>query len=230
MDNISNKLKIISILLVILVTGNQCLSGQHRSWDRIEDIRKVIEMASCRSWEIIKEGDGIVLKSRWLYFGDSLKTREISSSFTVHSNIQNVLDNLKSPQKMLEWNEGLRSIKLLKQDSSAWITHTIYEIPHPFSQQDLVVKNVIVTDNQKLTILFSSLPEYIKPIKNTTRQRFYFGMWELVPINNKSTEVRFSALSFSDSRIPRIIRDPIIQRKLFNSFLKLKNQTRSGLK
>jgi hypothetical protein len=230
MDNISHNVKIITILLIILVTGYPCLSGQNRNWNKIEDIRQVTEMASCRSWETLKEDKGVILKSRWLYFGDSLKTREISSCFIVNSNLQNVLDNLKSPQKMLEWNEGLRSMKLLKKDGSVWITHTIYDIPYPFSQQDLVVKNVMVTDKQKVTILLSSLPEFIKPIKNTTRQKFYFGKWELTPINDMTTEVRFSALSFSESRIPRIIRDPIIQNKLFHSFLNLKEQTRTDIK
>ncbi len=131
---------------------------------------------------------------------------------------------------MLEWNEGLRSMKLLKQDGSVWITHTLYDIPYPFSQQDLVVKNIIVPDKQKVTILLSSLPEFIKPIKNTTRQKFYFGKWELTPVNNETTEVRFSVLSFSESRIPRLIRDPIIHNKLFHSFLNLKEQTRTDVK
>jgi glutamine amidotransferase PdxT len=66
------------------------------------------------------------------------------------------------------------------------------------------------------------LPGYIEPLKNVTRQQLYFGKWELIAHNNTTTEVKFSALSVSKSGIPRFIRDPIIQRKLLNSFSSLK--------
>lgn len=219
------KVKTITLLILAMVMGKSSLLAQQLSWEKMEDIREVTGMASCRGWETIKEDKGVTLRSRWLLFGDSLKTREISSYFIVKSDVQSVLANLQSPEKMLEWNEGLRSMKLLKQDGSIWITHTIYDIPYPFSQQDLVVKNVMVKDKQKVTILLSSLPDYIDPINDINRQRFYFGKWELNPLNSETTEVRFSALSFSSSRIPRLIRDPIIQSKLFHSFLKLKEQS-----
>ena len=72
-----------------------------------------------------------------------------------------------------------------------------------------------------------ALPGYIAPLENVNRQQLYYGMWELSPAGNGHTEVTFSAVSFSKSAIPRFIRDPLIFGRLFNSFLKLKEQASS---
>jgi hypothetical protein len=116
----------------------------------------------------------------------------------------------------------VRSINVFQQDGSSWITHTVYDIPYPLSQQDLVVKNVMIRDKQRIIILLSAIPDYIEPLKNVNRQQLYFGKWDLKILDNSCTEVKFSVLSFSKSRVPRFMRDPIIQNKLFNSFVSLK--------
>jgi hypothetical protein len=209
------------LFMILILNGTRTLA-QSEYWNTIADIRQVTAMASCKSWEILKQDGDVTLRSRWLTFGDSLKTREISSYFMVDADIQSVLVYLMHPEKILAWNEGIKSMKLLKHEKYIWITHSLYDIPYPFSQQYLVVKNILVKENQKVIILLSALPDYIVPLSNVNRQRLYFGKWELNPLDSRTTEVSFSAISFSNSSIPRVIRDPIIQKKLFNSFTMLK--------
>jgi hypothetical protein len=217
---------LIIMILIWFPVGIQSASfAQQKSWSELHDIRQVTEHSSAEKWETIKQDRGVTLRSRWLTFGDSLKTREISSHFVADADMQNVLANLLYPEQLLAWNDGARSMKVLKREEQSWITHTVYDIPYPFSQQDLVVKNTMATENEKTIILMSALPDYIAPLKNVTRQQLYFGKWELRPLGNRTTEVRFSAISFSKSRIPRFVRDPVIQNKLFNSFVRLKEQT-----
>lgn len=196
--------------------------AQQISWSAMEDIRQVTEMAFVTKWEPIKQDRGVTLSSRWIAFGDTLRTREIALHFVVQANMDRVLVHLTDPDKMKAWNDGLRSLELLSQNGSTWITHSVYDIPYPFAQQDLVVKNALIQEEHKTIILLSALPGYIKPLKNVTRQQLYFGKWELITPNSTTTEVKFSALSFSKSNIPRFIRDPIIQNKLLNSFSRLK--------
>lgn len=212
--------KVTVLFTILIINGTNALA--QKWWNTIEDIRLVTEMASCKSWEILKQDNEVTLRSRWLTFGDSLKTREISSHFVVDADIQSVLVHLILPEKVMVWNYGIKSMKLLKHEGYTWITHSVYDIPYPFSQQDLVVKNILIKENQKVIILLSALPDYIAPLSNVNRQRLYFGKWELNPLDNGTTEVSFSAISFSNSGIPRIIRDPIIQNKLFHSFSLLK--------
>jgi hypothetical protein len=188
----------------------------------MDDIRQVTKLATFTRWETIREDKGVKLSSRWLTVGDSVKTREIAAHFVVDADYESLLACLKYPEKILAWNDGVRSLNVLQQDGSTWVTHTVYDIPYPFSQQDLVVKNVMIQEKQTIIILLSASPDYIEPLKNVTRQQLYFGKWELKTVDNSRTEVRFSAISFSKSSVPRFMRDPIIQKKLFNSFVGLK--------
>lgn len=210
------------ILIGILGSGRLIAQHQQISWSTMDDIRQVTKLATSTPWETIREEKGVKLSSRWLTFGDSLKTREIAAYFIVDADSRGILDCLMNPIKMVEWNDGVRSLNVYKQDGSTWITHTVYDIPYPLSQQDLVVKNVMIRDKQKIIILLSAIPDYIEPLNNVNRQQLYFGKWELFSIENSCTEVKFSVLSFSKSRVPRFMRDPIIQNKLFNSFIRLK--------
>lgn len=216
-----DSLTIISLILFLTACRTNT-QAQQISWSAMDDIRQVIEVASSTSWEIIKQDKGVTLKSRWLSFGDSAKTREIASHFIMNADVQSVLTNLIQPEKVMTWNDGARSLKILKHEGFSWITHTVYDIPYPFSQQDLVVKNVLLKENEKTIILMFAVPGYIAPLKNVTRQQLYFGKWELSQLDNETTEVQFSAISFSKSTIPRFIRDPIIQNKIFHSFVRLK--------
>jgi len=221
----SNLKTIISTTLALFwIVGSINLSAQHQqiSWRTMDDIRQVTQLATIARWETVREDKGVKLSSRWLTFGDSLKTREIAAQFVVNADYHSVLVCLMTPEKMLKWNDGVRSLSVHQQEGFTWITHTVYDIPYPFSQQDLVVKNVMIQENKKTTILLSASPDFIEPLKNVNRQQLYFGKWELKILDNSKTEVKFSAISFSKLSVPRFIRDPIVQNKLFNSFVRLK--------
>jgi hypothetical protein len=212
-----------ALMLMLVLTGFRIdVAAQQISWSAMEDIRQVTELATVSRWETMKQDKGVTLSSRWLSFGDSLRTREIALHFRVDADMERVLDYLTDPEKMNDWNDGVRSLELLEHKGTTWITHTVYDIPYPFAQQDLVVKNTMKQEKQKIIILLSALPGYIQPLKNVTRQQLYFGKWELTTADHTTTEVKFSALSFSRSGIPRFIRDPVIQNKLFQSFSRLK--------
>jgi hypothetical protein len=212
-----------ALVLMLVLTGFRInVAAQQISWSAMEDIRQVTELATVTRWEMIKQDKGVTLSSRWLSYGDSLRTREIALHFSVDADMERVLAYLTDLKKMKDWNDGVRSLELLEHKGSTWITHTVYDIPYPFAQQDLVVKSTMKQEKQKIIILLSALPGYIKPLKNVNRQQLYFGKWELTTADNTTTQVKFSALSFSKSGIPRLIRDPVIQNKLFKSFSRLK--------
>lgn len=213
-----------TVLILIWIQGYLSLNAQHQqiSWSTMDDIRQVTQQAIIDRWVTVREDKGVKLCSRWLTFGDSLKTREIAAHFVVDADYQSVLACLMTPEKMLAWNDGLRSLNIHQKEGYTWITHTVYDIPYPFSQQDLVAKNVMIKEKQKILILLSASPDYIEPLKNVNRQQLYFGKWEIKTLDNSSTDVKFSAISFSKSSVPRFIRDPIIQNKIFNSFVRLK--------
>ena len=217
------------IMVFILVSGlsinNGIATAQHASLKDSKNISQVIALAICGPWETIRQEQGISLRSRWLTFDETLKTREISLRFVVNSDVQGVLVNLADPERFRTWNDGVRSLRMIKRSDSTWITHIVYDIPQPFSQQDLVIMHEMITESRRTIIQMVAVPDAVPLLKNVNRQQHYFGQWELVSINSTQTEVKFNAISFSKTNIPRFIRDPIIQNKLMQSFIRLKEQS-----
>jgi hypothetical protein len=228
-NRIMNQVIVFGISLIWMLTGSQFSTfARNSQQDDNSYIRWIAELADCRDWEKVRDEKGVKIRTRWLLFGDTVKTREISLSFITDADTKDILVNLMQPEKVMKWNEGVRSFQLLKNEGSTWITHTVYDIPYPLSQQDLVVRNVMLQEGKRTVILVTALPGYISLLENINRQQLYFGKWELSPSGNGFTEVKFSAVSFSKSGIPRFIRDPIVFNRLFNSFLKLKEQASSN--
>lgn len=213
------------ILFSGLIINERPSSAQHIPLMNMKEINKVIALASCGEWETIRQDQGVTLRSRWLTFGDTLKTREISSRFVVNTHMHGVLANLMEPGRFQAWNDGVRSVRMLQRSDSSWITHIVYDIPQPFSQQDMVIMHEMKTEERRILVHMYAVPDAVPPLKNGNRQRLYFGQWEIRAINSTRTEVRFSAISFSQTNIPRFVRDPIIQNKLMRSFIRLKEQS-----
>jgi hypothetical protein len=137
------------MLLLVLTGFKTNVVAQQISWSEMTDIRQVTQLASVTRWEIIKQHNGVTLSSRWLTFGDSLQTREIELHFMVEAAIDRVLVHLTDPEKMKAWNDGVKSLELLDRKDKTWITHTVYDIPYPFAQQDLVVRSCPDTGKTK---------------------------------------------------------------------------------
>ncbi len=213
------------VLLAGLTINKTTVMAQEALPKDLKNINQLIALASCGPWETIRQEQGVSLSSRWLAFDDALKTRELSFRFVVNSDIQCVLVNLTEPERFRDWNDGVRSVSMMKRGASSWITHIVYDIPQPFSQQDLVIMHEMTTASRRTIIQMYAVPGAVPPLKNVNRQQHYFGQWELVAINSTQTEVKFNAISFSKTNIPRFIRDPIIQNKLMRSFIRLKEQS-----
>jgi len=213
-----------SVLIFGLIGLMQAYYGeaQNRLLDQNSSLTALTKLAKCGKWESVKQDNGVDISYRWLAFGDTLKTREVATCFIADARVEDVLINLRTKQALETWNNGVRELNLLKNTDSSWITHTIYNIPYPFSQQDLVLKNTIERSADLTLVHVKALPEYIALVDDVNRQRYYRGQWTLKPLVGGKTEVHFSVISFSKSSIPRFIRDPIIQHALLSSFIKLK--------
>ena len=197
--------------------------AQNNMLDSITELRQFTAMARVSNWKPVKQKQGVMVKYRNLNIGDTLKVRELSAHFTVTAPLDSIVFNLKQPFKIEIWNEAVRKSSLLKDGHSEWILHTIYNIPYPFSQQDLVTVCSLKNVEKDIIITTRSLPDYIAPLKGMRREQFNLGQWVLSPDNSGKISVTFSAVSLSNTKIPRFIKDPIIQKKLLNAFIKLKN-------
>lgn len=215
--------KIIVLVCITTIVNIAKALAQNNVLDSITELRQFTAMARVSDWEPVKQKQGVLVKYRKLNIGDTLKVRELSVHFTVNASLDSIVFNLKQPFKIEIWNEVVRESSLLKNGDSNWISHIIYNIPYPFSQQDLITGYTLKNVNKNIVITTRSLPGYIAPLKGVHRERFNLGQWVLSPDNSGKISVTFSAVSLSNAKIPRFIKDPIIQKKLLNSFIKLKN-------
>lgn len=213
------------MILVFLITVLQYTDVLCQSMENITRIDEFLALSSKDNWQVVKEKNGVILKYRWLYIGDSIKTRELLLSFETSQNINEVVRNIKDPYQIKKWNGSIRSQKTLKDNDSSWVSHSIFDIPYPFTQQDLIVVNSLKDKNGAKIIYMYSIPDFMAQIKNIERQKFYLGSWVLTPKSNGVLVVKFSAISLSKSKIPRFIRDPIIFNRIIQSFVDLKERT-----
>nr|WP_299337801.1 hypothetical protein [Allomuricauda sp.] len=213
----------IMIILMIIILCRQAF-GQNTALDSVTDLNEFERLAEKGPWEIAKQKKGVTLSYRKLKVADTLNIRELSASFKTSSSIDSIIAYIKQPPKIKEWNEAVRFNELLYGEDSTWVSHTTFDIPYPFPQQELVSKYTINHKDKKVIVSSRSVPNYITLKKGINRERYNWGNWLLLPLDNGLVQVTFSAVSLSNSSIPRFIKDPIIKRKLVNSFIKLKNQ------
>ena len=211
------------VLIFGLLVSYAVVAAEHHLVSSIKHLDQVIAPARSGPWETIRQDQGVTLSTRWLQFSDTLRTRMMSLKFTSKTDVHSLLFNLTEPEKFMFWNEGVRNVNMLWRGDSAWIMHIVYDIPPPFSQQDLIIMHEMEKRGKSVIVHLYALPDYIPLMSNVKRQRNYYGKWELRELQNNVTDVQFCVLSFARSNIPRFVKDPIIQNSMMRSFIKLKN-------
>ncbi len=209
--------KAIYIFLWIMTCFAYHSTAQVHIMDTASTITNVTMHAQTGSWETVKQNKGITIKYRSIKLGKSTKTRELSTHFTVEAHPDSILAYLRIPEKQMQWDKGVKAVRILEQDSISWITHTMYNIPFPISQQDVVVKNIVVKTENKFIINITSTPHFIPLIEDVDRVKHYIAQWVIFPLENNQLDVTFSAITLSKSYIPKFIKDPLIQNNLLKS-------------
>ncbi|WP_196885311.1 START domain-containing protein [Aureivirga sp. CE67] len=216
-----------NLFMIILCICFTTVNAQKRELDSFTDLEQFTELASKSEWKIAKKRKGIVLKYRKLKFSDTLEVREMKAEFSVFGSLNKMYEVLKSPKKIEQWNENVKDMKILQDMDSTWISHYMYKIPHLFTQQDLVIEHVAKKKGNGFVITAFAKPKYIPDVKDFRREKFYLSEWRVMPAMSGQLSVEFSVVSISDSKIPRFIKDPIIQNKLIDSFLNLQKLMKS---
>jgi hypothetical protein len=210
------------ILLAAFIASIQLVQAQNDKLDDIDNLQEFVNIAKKGKWKQAQDQDGIRIYYRDLELFDSLETREMSLKLGVSGTIESILSQLKQPVKLKSWNDGIRSAEMLRDNNDNWVLHTVYKIPWPFSQQDMVSEYSIEQGKDTVLISSKSVPDFIKPIKGVTREGYNLSQWLITSKNNGLFEIKFSAISLTNSSIPRWIKDPLLQRMLIKSFKKLK--------
>ena len=167
------------LILVILLLCSNIFMAQIKELDAIPNLQEFVAAAKKENWEQAKNKDGITISYRELELFDTIETRELLIEFTVRGTIDSILSQIKQPDKLKSWNDSVRSARVLKDNDTNWILHTVYKIPWPFSQQDLVASYNVERRKDTIIISSKSLPNYIKPLEGITREGYNLSQWLL---------------------------------------------------
>lgn len=169
-------------------------------------------------WETARKSETVELQYRWVRVGDTLKTRELRTLFNVDAPVEAIVKNLSTESDFQNWSVGLKHCKKIEHSNNGWIMYSLFDIPRPFAQQDLIAKYTVEEIGKKTIIRIEALPEYLPQKKDVVRMNNYSGYWLLEDIGYNKTMVKFHSTSFTKPVLPRFIQDPVLQRMLINSF------------
>lgn len=197
--------------------------SQSNTLPTVTNFDEFIKLAEKGKWIEARNTNDIQISYRSLSLNKNIKTREMRISLAITPcELDSIIKYIKTPNLIKQWNKSVRKVKLLENNPNNWIIHTTYKIPFPFAQQDLVASYHLKRDTDSFTLLSESIPDYIPVKKGITREGYNLSKWYINNSNNEKTTITFSVISLSNSSIPRFIKDAIIQRKLLNSFINLK--------
>jgi hypothetical protein len=173
-------------------------------------------------WQTHKELQDIRLDYRWVKVGDTLETRQMRATFTVQSSLSKIMENFTDPGKLSQWAAGTRETRVLDLQESSWKSYTLFDIPWPFSRQDLITNYEIMKTGAETRINLSSSPKSLPMVPGVRRMEHYDGYWIFRQTGNKCFKVEFCSISFTKPLVTRRLQDFVLQKILISSFAKFR--------
>ena len=180
---------------------------------------------SSSEWELDRNSDGVRTYTRWIVMDGSKKTRERKGETVINCSVNDLVMLLSDSKSTINWMSGIKENYCLKQISiSEWYTYTLFDIPWPFEQRDLISNYRVNSseEGKKTTILISSREHYLPEKQSIKRLTNYTGTWNITRITDEKVFVSFSAMSNMPPMFPRFIQDPVLIQMFHNNLVKLK--------
>ena len=176
------------------------------------------------NWKLERQSEDIKISYRKVLVGDTFKTRQIKMTYTDSSDSESITALFKDSEKLTPWSAGAEKCKVLKDETdSSWIIYTLYGIPWPFDQKDLVTKCHLKKNGSVTIIHLTSAPQEMPYNQRVPREEKFEGQWKFTELSNGNTDVEFTSIAFTKSAVPRFIQDPIVQGILIDSANELKS-------
>jgi hypothetical protein len=191
----------------------------------IETASENIKNTSADQWEVVKNSDGVITYVRWLHNSDGTKTRERKGDMQVGCSLKKTIDVLTDPAETKKWMSGVSENYLLsKTNPSEWYTYTLYHIPWPFNNRDLVSAFSMNTNpvNKTVIIKIDSKADHIPAKPGIERLKDYNAIWTITETSPQKVRIVFSARSNTPPMFPRYIQDPVIEKMFHNNLVRLR--------
>jgi hypothetical protein len=188
-----------------------------------ENVNKI--STSSDQWEEVKNNNGVITYVRWLHKSDGTKTRERKGDLQADCSLKKTVEVLTDPAETKKWMSGVSENYLLsKSNPSEWYTYTLYSIPWPFNNRDLVSAFAVKSNpgNKTVIINIASQANHVPPKPGIERLENYNATWTITETAPQKVQIEFSAMSDTPPMFPRYIQDPIIEKMFHNNLVRLR--------
>jgi hypothetical protein len=176
-------------------------------------------------WELDRNAGGVKTYTRWIIVDRSHKVRERKGEMALNCTVNDAVRLLCDTKITGSWMSGIKENYCLKQISqSEWFTYTLFDIPWPFEERDLIsnyrVKNL--DEGNGVVILINSREDYLPEKQNIQRLANYTANWTIVRMGDARVSISFSAIADTPPMFPRFIQDPVLAQLFHNNLVNLK--------
>lgn len=177
------------------------------------------------NWEEVRNTNGVKTYVRWLQYSNGKKTRERKGETQVNCSLQKTVEILTDASATVKWMSGVTENYLLSRSNpTEWYTYTLYNIPWPFNNRDLVSMFEIQNNpgGKSVLININSRADYVPPKPGIERLENYRATWTITETAPQKVQIVFCAISDTPPLFPRYIQDPVIEKMFHNNLVRLK--------
>jgi hypothetical protein len=178
--------------------------------------------APLTEWKTVSNSNGILVSERWVE--DNNHTfRERKGEMLLQCSAAEVVRLISDVSSTSKWMKGVSECSLIKRGSATeWYTYTLYSIPYPFDDRDLVSHFRVNNSGNRYTINIESAARMVPVKDGISRLVSYNATWEITDLGHSGTKVAFTAMSDTPPMFPRWIQDPILLKVFSGNLSNLK--------
>lgn len=176
-------------------------------------------------WIEARTSDGLKTYYRWGKTKEGNPFRERKGEMEIMCSLHDALKVLSDPQRTSEWMYGIEESKMLERPANnEWYTYTLFSMPWPFNQRDMVSLNRIMHETSLgiTTIEVICRENHIPPNDEVIRLTDYRAQWRIADKGPNKIYLVFTAASSTPPAFPRYIQDPVIEKLFHNNLVRLK--------
>jgi hypothetical protein len=233
MKTLKFKMVIILIIYVASLTKAASMPSNGRTINYLNSIQStdcfyginVKASPSESEWELCYESDQIYIYERWIPVNAERNTKERKGEMYVNCSLDKALKMINDYDNVQVWNKNVKENKLLKKNSaSSWITYTLFDLPWPFQNRDVVSEYNVqsVTPGWCVIVKIISNDNMVKQKEGIARITKYKASWTIKKITNQKCWVCFSASCDNPPAVSRKIQDPILRKSFHKNLLNLR--------
>lgn len=176
------------------------------------------------NWKCLHSEDNISHFERWFTNEKDSLIRERKCELLIDCDLDTVLHFINNPQNTLRWMREVKSVTLFPAGKSTkTYAHTIFKLPWPFEDKDVVASYETFCLNQNhYRIRIRSVRNLMDECLNISRIKEYQADWEITKTDLNKIKIVFTVTSDIQPVIPRFIQDPIVTKVFIQNFEQLK--------